>query len=223
MPVPIGPRQMSTITSPGRTRASLIAAIASRSVVKTRAGPVIRYTPSSSHTVGSMAVALMTEPSGAMLPCGKQIVEVSPRVAAASGDMMTSSGSVPHTSLSRARSFARRSLCSQASSCASRVRPLAVMTRVSSRPARRRCSITSGTPPARKTSTVGKYCGPFGSASTSRGTSRLTSAQSRAVGRRRPAACAMAGMCRSRFVEPPKAACVTIALRMAASVRMSRT
>ena len=31
----------------------------------------------------------------------------------------------------------------------------------------------------------------------------------------------MAGVCRSRFVEPPKAACTTIALRIAASVTMA--
>ena len=55
---------------------------------------------------------------------------------------------------------------------------------MSSRPARRRCSITSGTPPARKTWTVAKLRGPLGSASTRRGTRRLMSAQSAAVGRR---------------------------------------
>ena len=64
--------------------------------------------------------------------------------------------------------------------------------------------------------------GPFGRTSTSRGTRRLTSFQSSTVGRRSPAAWAMAGMCSSRFVEPPKAAWTTIALRTAASVRMSR-
>ncbi len=42
----------------------------------------------------------------------------------------------------------------------------------SSKPKRRRCNITSGTPPARKTRIVG--CGPFGNASTKRGTRLLT-------------------------------------------------
>ena len=81
--------------------------------------------------------------------------------------------------------------------------------------------MTSGTPPARKTRTVG--CGPFGSA--------VHEPRHLAVDgdpvvdrgpRAAPAACAMAGMCSSRFVEPPNAACTTMALRIAASVRMSR-
>ena len=45
MPAPSGPRQISTITSPGFTRSGpvlLMAAIAARSVVNTRAGPVLR-------------------------------------------------------------------------------------------------------------------------------------------------------------------------------------
>ena len=51
----------------------LMAAIASRSVVKTRADPVMRNTPSSSTTSGSIAVLLITDPSGARLPIGKLI------------------------------------------------------------------------------------------------------------------------------------------------------
>ena len=44
MPEPIGPRQMSTSTSPGWTRSAvlLMAAMAAFSVVKTRAGPILR-------------------------------------------------------------------------------------------------------------------------------------------------------------------------------------
>ena len=80
--------------------------------------------------------------------------------------------------------------------------------------------MTSGTPPARNTRTVG--CGPFGSASTRRGTWRLTAIQSSTVGRRSPAACAMAGTCSSRFVDPPNAACTAMALPIAASVSTSR-
>ena len=41
-------------------------------------------------------------------------------------------------------------------------------------------------------------------------------------GRGRPAACAIAGTWSSRFVEPPKAACTTMALRIEALVRTSR-
>ena len=55
-----------------------MAAMASRSETKTRALPVLRYTPSSSTTVGSMAVDLMTEPWGARLPRGKVTVLVRP-------------------------------------------------------------------------------------------------------------------------------------------------
>ena len=38
-----------------------------------------------------MAVDLITEPSGAILPTGKVIVEVNPRAFACCGDMITSS------------------------------------------------------------------------------------------------------------------------------------
>ena len=54
--------------------------------------------------------------------------------------------------------------------------------------------------------------GPFGRTLTRRGTRRLTAIQSSTVGRGSPAACAIAGMCSSRLVEPPKAACSAIAL-----------
>ena len=130
-----------------------------------------------------MAVHLMTEPSGVRLPTGKHTVEDKPRERATSGDMITSSGSMPSRSVSSLRKFWRRSLCSHQSRLASSVSPVTVFTLVSSRPARRRCSITSGTPPARNTCTVAKWRGPLGSASTRRGTRRLTSVQSATVGR----------------------------------------
>ena len=168
-----------------------------------------------------MAVLLMTDPSGARLPRGKVTVLVSPRPRARSGSMMTSSGATPSAARSRSRSVRRRSQPSHQSSRRPSGSPATVSTRSSSSPRRRRCSMTSGTPPARNARTVG--CGPFGSVSTRRGTRRLTSIQSSTVGRRSPAACAMAGMCSSRLVEPPKAACTAIALRTAASVTMSRT
>src|SRR5207302_1278648 len=82
---------------------------------------------------------------------------------------------------------------------------------------RRKWSMTSGTPPARNTRTVGWFRGPFGSTSTSRGTRRFTSVQSSTVGRRSPAAWATAVRWRSRFVDPPKAAWTVIAFRTAAS------
>src|SRR6266436_5430838 len=50
---------------------------------------------------------------------------------------------------------ARRSDFSHQSSMRPRVSPLAVRTSSSSKPARRRCNMTSGTPPARNTWTVG--------------------------------------------------------------------
>ena len=93
--------------------------------------------------------------SYAMLPVGAQNVDVKPRRAANSGAMITSSGSTPSFARSPARSAARRSDDSQASSCSPSVMPLTVSASVSSNPARRRCSITSGTPPAWKTWTVG--------------------------------------------------------------------
>ena len=69
------------MTSPGSIGAPaepLIAAMASRSLANTRAGPVSRYTPSSSRARGSMAVLLITLPPGARLPSGKQTVDVIP-------------------------------------------------------------------------------------------------------------------------------------------------
>ena len=54
-----------------------------------------------------------------------------------------------------------------------------------------------------------------------RGTSALTRRQSSTSMRLRPAACAIAGVCSNRFVEPPQAACTTMAFSNAASVSMS--
>ncbi len=134
-----------------------------------------------------MAVLLITEPSGARLPTGKQTVGVSPLDRARSGSMMTSSGSMPSRAARFLRSSWRRGLLSHQSRQVSSVSPETVFTRVFSSPARLRWSITSGSPPARKTCTVAKLRGPLGSASTRRGTWRFTSAQSEATGRLRPA------------------------------------
>ncbi len=88
---------------------------------------------------------------------------------------------------------------------------------------RRRCSITSGTPPAMNTCAVAKPRGPFGSASTRRGVARLIRIQSSTAGGFSPAAAAIAGMCSSRFVEPPNAACTSIAFSIAGCVRIRPT
>ena len=96
-----------------------------------------------------------TEPSGARFPCGKHTVAFIPRALAASGLRITSSGSTPSRSLRTRRSLCRRSESFHASSCSSSVQPPTVSALKSSSPRRRRCSITSGTPPARKTCTVG--------------------------------------------------------------------
>ena len=168
-----------------------------------------------------MAVLLMTEPSGVRFPTGKQTVEVSPRARARSGPIMTSSGSMPSSSRNRLRSTWRRSLSCHQSRHASRVSPLTVRTLVSNKSAARNSSITSGTPPARNTCTVANPRGPFGRASTRRGVSRLAAAHSSSVGRFNPAENAIAGRWISRFVEPPNAACSTIALRRAPAVSTS--
>ena len=78
-----------------------------------------------------------------------------------------------------------------------------------SRPMRRRCSITSGTPPARNTCTVGWLRGPLGSASTSRGVARLMRVQSStrraraAPPRARSPGCAAAGSSSRRTPRAP--------------------
>ena len=175
--------------------------------------------PSSSRARGSMAVLLITLPPGARFPSGKQTVEVIPFARACSGGQTTSSGSMPSASTRRARRRALRSLPSHSSSRSSQVRPVTVISPTWRSPRRRRCSITSGTPPARNTRTVTWLCGPFGSASTSRGVARLILRQSSTVGRRSPVAWAIAGMWSRRFVDPPKAAWTTIAFSIALSVR----
>ena len=70
--------------------------------------------------------------------------------------MITSSGSIAAADASRARAARRRSLDSHQSSVASSVSPVAVSTPPFSSPMRRRCSITSGTPPAMNTCAVGR-------------------------------------------------------------------
>ncbi len=174
--------------SPGFMSPAFMARIAWDSVVNTRAGPILRYTPSLSSSVGSMAVLLTTEPSGERLPWGKVIVLVKPHFRARSGFIITSSGSTLSFSYSNFRNLCRRSDVFHQSSISPRLLPETVTTFESSKPSCLRCSITSGTPPARKTRTVGCPTGPFGKTSTRRGTSRLIFFQSSRVGRLNPAA-----------------------------------
>ena len=164
---------------------------------------------------------LITDPSGARLPTGKHMVDVRPRQDAASGDRITSSGSTPSRS--------RKQRCVEPRAALGALPRVQLLveghafrgedTDVSRRPARRRWSITSGTPPARNTWTVGWLRGPFGSASTRRGTLPVDLGPVAGGGPRSPAAWAIAGTCSSRFVDPPNAACVTIAFRSDASVQ----
>ena len=95
-----------------------------------------------------IAVLFMTDPSGARLPAGNVTVLVRPRARALSGDMITLSGSMPSISVRRCLTARLRSDCSHQSRFSPSVRPVAVSTEASSSPMRRRCSITSGTPPA---------------------------------------------------------------------------
>ena len=140
---------------------------------------------------------------------------------ARSGGQITSSASTPSCSRRRSRRRCRRSLSSHSSRRSSHVRPTTVRAPPFRSPSCLRWSITSGTPPARKTRTVGWFSGPFGRASTRRGTARFTRRQSAAVGRTSPAACATAGTWIRRFVEPPNAACASIAFSSASCVRTS--
>ena len=95
-----------------------------------------------------MAVALMTEPCGAILPLGKTTVLVRPRAFACCGDIMTSFGSMPSFARRRSRAKRRRSLLSHQSNTASSLSPVTVSTSVLSSPRFRRWHMTSGTPPA---------------------------------------------------------------------------
>ena len=137
--------------------------MAARSVVNTRAGPVLRYTPSASTTDGSMAVLLMTEPSGARLPRGKVTVLVSPRSRACVG---RHDHVVGIDAVALAQQLAQPARGARSSPTSRAPRPAARRSRSGSpgraARARRRCSITSGTPPARKTRTVGWSDRPVG-------------------------------------------------------------
>ena len=113
--------------------------------------------------------------------------------------MITWSGSMAAAAASRARAARRRSLDSHQSSTVSSVSPVAVTTPPLSSPTPRRCSMTSGTPPAMNTCTVAMPHGPLGSASTRRGVARLIRIQSSTRRRLQSGRGAIAGMCSTRL------------------------
>ena len=126
-------------------------------VTKTRAGPSCDRRRPHRRRDGSIAVLLMTEPSGARLPRGKVTVLVRPRSRRAAGrhDHVVRIDAVAFVQhLAETRAGVRT--CSHQS----RFSPSGLAGRRSARrvveqPEPRRCSITSGTPPARNTRTVG--------------------------------------------------------------------
>ena len=146
-------------------------------------------------TRGSIAVLLITLPPGARLPSGKQTVEVMPFARARSGGQMTSSGSTPSAS-SEPRAQPGPPLA--ALPLVEHVVPGPAGDRHARRRGAARARAGAASPRARRrrgTRAPSDGCrGPFGSASTRRGTARLTRRQSSTVGRRRPAAWAIAGM-----------------------------
>ena len=169
-----------------------------------------------------MEVLLMTEPSGARLPTGKQTVGVRPRERARSGDMMTSSGSMP-------------SLIEQI--LAQRVAAWAVLPPVEvgvegfagdgldggvEQAGAAQVEHDFGHAAGEEDLHGGEVARAVGQGVDQARDWRLMWVQSSAVGRCSPAAWAMAGMCSRRLVEPPKAAWTTMALSMEAWVRMSR-
>jgi hypothetical protein len=149
-----------------------------------------------------MAVLLMTAPSGARLPRGNVTVLVRPRSRAKAGGRMTEIGihaiQVEQPLPQHGTTLGARPRFERVSESIARRREGVEL----SNPRSRRCSITSGTPPARNARTVGWWVGPLGMTLTRRGVRRLMAIQSSTVGRRRPAAWAMAGMCKSRFGRP---------------------
>ena len=171
-----------------------------------------------------MAVLLMTEPSGARLPTGKQTVEVRPRSTRAVGrhDHVIGIDAVALASICGA-GRARRSLSLPPVEAGIESVAGDGLHAGVEQPGRAQMQHHFRHAAGEKYLTVAKPRGPLGSASTRRGTSRFTCSQSARVGRRNPAEKAMAGRCRSKFVDPPKAACSTMALRTAPSVSTSRT
>ncbi len=130
---------------------------------------------------------------------------------------------MPSCSLSALRSALRRSLCCHQSRLASSVSPLTVFTRVSKSPAARRCEHHLRHASCKKHLHRREILRPIRQRVHKPRNLRFTSAQSSTVGRFNPAENATAGRCSSRFVDPPNAACSTIAFLIAASVSTSRT
>ena len=121
-----------------------------------------------------MAVHLMTEPSGARLPTGKQTVAVNPRTRARSGDMIASSGSMPSICLSLLRKArAARAVAPPVEAGVERVAETVVT--LVSKSGSAQLEHDLGDAASEKYLHGGKSRGPLGSASTRRGTWRLTS------------------------------------------------
>ena len=193
MPDPIGPRQQSTSTSPGLTPASLIAATAARSVVNTLAGPIAvdavrvhnRWIDRRRFDDRSFRGEVAARESR------RSRSSRAPRPARRHDDFVRIDAVA--CSASRLRTRFRRSDLAHQSRTDPSGSPATVRALRSSNPKSRRCCITSGTPPAKNTRIVGWPTGPFGRASTIRGTFRLIAVQSSTVGLVSPAWNATAG------------------------------
>ena len=133
-----------------------------------------------------MEVLLITEPSGARLPCGKHTVEVRPRCAGhvRAHDYVVRIDAIPLAQpLAQSRAaFGLLPPIEHRAQRFARDRERGWYRAV--RPAADAASLP-GTPPAWNTCTVAKLRGPFGRQSTMRGTRRFTAAQSSARGRRK--------------------------------------
>ena len=125
-----------------------------------------------------------------------------------SGDMITSSGSTPSRSREAAREARRGARTTPTRRAARRASCRStVSTLVSSSPARRRCSITSGHAAGQEHLHGRMIARPVRQRVDEARHLPVDVGPVAAVGRRRPAACAIAGRCRIRFVDPPNAAC----------------
>ena len=162
---------------------------------------------------------LITQPPGAMFPSGKHTVDDIPFSRARAGGEMTSSGSTPSTRADgreTAPALARLPLVEHLVPGTPVDDARVHVEQPEPTQVRHHLGHSAGEEDAHRRM-VG---GPFGNASTSRGTDAFTRRQSSTAGRRSPAACAIAGMWIRRFVQPPKA-WTSIAFSIASSVTTS--
>ena len=147
----------------------------------------MRKTPSGSRLPPVDRRALDHAPVRGEVPApGSRPSRSCPFARARSGGQITSSGSTPSCSWSRARSRAGRSLSSHSSRMSSHVRPSTVRAPEFSEAEPPEVEHHLGHAAGEEDADGRVVLGPFGSASTSRGTARLTRRQSSAVGRARP-------------------------------------